>query len=72
MMQQIKIDINLAVVIFFLVGIAIGFLGGMIFQNAILVEQFGELFEKIKVENIHFDFNQIKFVQDLWNVYSPI
>jgi len=72
MMQQIKIDINLAVVIFFLIGIVIGFLGGMIFQNAILVEQFGELFEKIKVENIHFDFNQIKFVQDLWNVYSPI
>ena len=69
-MKTIKIDINLSVAIFFLIGIVFGLLLGMIIQNAIIIEQVGNLVEKLHIENFNFEINQTKLVQDLWSVYN--
>jgi len=68
--EQRKIGINLAIVIFFLIGLMIGCLIGMEVQNVVLAELIGELLEKIRIENVYFNFNQTKLVQDLLVIYN--
>lgn len=67
MKKKIVIEFNIVVVIGFLFGVFMGILLGMLIQQAIISESIMSFFDKVNIENLNFEFNQTKLVEDVFN-----